>query len=280
MHVKNNYYTAKEAQERLAVDDNRFYYLVRTGKIKKFVPPGKKQGVYSRAEVDKLSRDMIAFVVYDEEQGLHFSKATLEDIQEEYDLATLLFGSATHGIETRQAWLEKNPDIDFIVRDHGRLVAFINILPVKHETIMRFMDGDIRGWEIPTDDLLQFDPGSTVECIVMSIGTSPEINPLRRAQAGAKLISGILELLNGLAQQRVTVSKLYATSSTPTGIAILKNSGFKEIGHMGKRVKFALEPLLSDSIVFSEYKKEMSSEQHPHKRASRSKKLKVDKVEI
>lgn len=279
--MKNNYYTAKEAQERLGVDDNRFYYLVRTGKIKKFIPPSKKQGVYSKAEVDKLSRDMIAFVVYDEDQGLHFSKATFEDIQEEYDLATLLFGSATHGIETRQAWLSKNSDVDFVVRDHGRLVAFINVLPVKHETIMRFMDGEIRGWEIPADDLLQFTPGSSVECITMSIGTSPEINPLRRAQAGAKLISGVLEFLNELAKQRVTVSKIYATSSTPTGIAILKNAGFKEIGYMGKRVKFALDPLQTDSIAFTEYKKEILSErQPPLKRASRPVKLKVDKVEI
>ena len=276
--MKSNYYTAKEAQERLGVDDNRFYYLVRTGKIKKFVPPGKKQGVYLKAEIDKLNRDIIAFVVYDEEQGLHFSKATVEDIQEEYDLATLLFGSATHDIETRQAWLEKNPDIYFIVRDHGRLVAFIDILPVKHETIMRFMDGEIRGWEISPDDVLQFDPGSTVECIVMSMGTSPEINPLRRVQAGAKLISGILEFLNILAQERVTVSKLYATSQTPTGIAILKNAGFKELEQIGKRVKFVLEPLLSDSIAFSQYKKEMSSEQ-AIKKSSRSKKLKVVKVE-
>ena len=276
--MRNNYYTAKEAQERLGVDDNRFYYLVRTGKIKKFIPPGKRQGVYSKTEIDKLSRDIIAFVVYDEEQGLHFSKATVEDIQEEYDLATLLFGNATHNIETRKAWLEKNPDIDFIVRDHGRLVAFINILPVKHETIMRFIDGEIRGWEIPADDILQFDSGSTVECIIMSMGTSPEINPLRRAQAGAKLLSGILELLNGLAQQRVTISKLYATSSTPTGIAILKNAGFKELGHMGKRVKFELEPLQSDSIAFAEYKKEMLSNSE-RSRSSHSKKLKVSKVE-
>ncbi len=278
--MKNNYYTAQEAQERLGVDDNRFYYLVRTGKIKKFVPPGRKQGVYLRAEIDKLAREMIAFVVYDEEQGLHFSKATHEDVQEEYELAILLFGNATHDIETRQAWLDKNTDIDFIVRDHGRLVAFISVLPVKHETIMRFMDGEIRGWEIPADDVLPYNPGSTVECIVMSMGTSPEINPLRRAQAGAKLISGVMGFLHDLAQQRVTVSKLYATSATPTGIAILKNAGFREIGHMGKRVKFELDPLQSDSIVFSEYKGEMLTEQgKPSKDTSKRKKFTIEKVE-
>ena len=51
----------------------------------------------------------------------------------------------------------KNPDTDFIARDQGQLVGFINMLPVKHKTIMKFMRGDIRGWEILLFDLNLFD---------------------------------------------------------------------------------------------------------------------------
>src|SRR5437763_6029063 len=88
---------------------------------------------------------MITLRHTDEPQRITFMQATTDDIQEEYDLSTSMFGDAIHDIPTRQAWLDKNPETDFLVRDQGRLVGFINMLPVKHETIMRSMQGDIRG---------------------------------------------------------------------------------------------------------------------------------------
>ena len=122
-------------------------------------------------------------------------QATTDDIQEEYDLATSMFGDAVHDIPTRQAWLDKNPEIDFIVKDQGKLVGFINMLPVKHETIMRFMQGEIRGWHIPTEDVLPYTPSSVLECIVMGMATTPAIEKQRRTQYGAKLISGLIDFL-------------------------------------------------------------------------------------
>jgi hypothetical protein len=85
-------------------------------------------------------------------------KATTEDILEEYELATSMFGNAVHDILTRHTWLAKNPDTNFIVRDQGQIVGFINMLPVKHETIMKFMRGEIRGWEISAEDVLPYTP--------------------------------------------------------------------------------------------------------------------------
>jgi hypothetical protein len=90
--------------------------------------------------------------------------------------------------------LHKNPDTDFIVRDEGKLAGFINMLPVKVETIKRFMHGEIRGWEIPADDVLPYTPGSTLECIVMGMATTPKTEKQRRTLYGAKLINGLLDL--------------------------------------------------------------------------------------
>src|SRR5258708_34425753 len=119
-----NYYTAREAQQRLGVDENNFYYMVRTKKIKKVVPPGKKQGVYPKSQIDRLAREMLAFMTHDEDQGIQFVKvSTQEDVQEEYELASLRFGSAVHDISQIEACLQKHPGIDFILRDHGRIVA-------------------------------------------------------------------------------------------------------------------------------------------------------------
>ena len=111
----------------------------------------------------------------EKEQRIKFMKATTEqDTLDQYTLATSIVGFVAHDVPTRQAWLVSNPDIDFIVRDQGKLVGFINLLPVKHETIMRFMSGEIRGWDIPGEDVLPYTSGSSVECIVMGMGTTPK----------------------------------------------------------------------------------------------------------
>jgi hypothetical protein len=252
--LSDRYYTHEEARNKLGMTKARFQYWVRTGRIKKIIPPNSKQGVYLKREINALAREMHAFMIAEETKGLEFMKATTEDIEEEYDLATFMFGNAVHDIPTRYAWLNKNPDTDFIVRDSGRLVGFINMLPVKHDTIMRFMWGELRGWEIPAEDVLPYTPGSKLECIVMGMATSPELSALRRAQVGARLISGLAEFLEGLAQQNVTITKFFATSVTPTGIAILKHAGFKEIGQLGKRIALELDVMTSDAPLVEEYR--------------------------
>lgn len=255
-----NYYTAREAQERLGIDEGNFYYLIRTGKIKKHIPPGKKQGVYPKHQIDRLAREMLAFMTYDETERVKFMKATKDDIKEEYEMAALMFGSATHDIATREAWLAKNEETDFIVKDEGRIVAFLNVLPVRHETIMRFINGEIRGWEIGADDILQYTPGSEVECVIMSMATSPDANIARRTQYGARLLSGFLRALEQLAERSITITNLYATSSTPTGIAILKNAGFEEISQIGKRIAFKLDMINSNARVAVEYRKALNEQ--------------------
>ena len=169
-----------------------------------------------------------------------------------------MFGDAVHDIPTRKAWLEKNPETDFLVRDQGRLVGFINLLPVKHETIMRFMQGDIRGWDIPAEDVLPYTPGSVLECIVMGMATTPAADKLRRTQYGAKLISGLMDFLDHLAKKHIILTKLSATSVTPTGIALLRHAGFRERGQIGKRIAFELDTLTSDSPLAKAYRESLN----------------------
>lgn len=188
------------------------------------------------------------------EQRIKFMKATTEDILDEYNLATSMFGNAVHDIPTREAWLAKNPDTDFIVRNKGQLVGFINTLPVKHETIMKFMRGEIRGWEIPADDILPYTPGSKIECILMGMATTPEAEPSIRAYYGRRLINGIVRFLHELAKKDIIITKFYATSVTPTGIAILRNAKFQEIGQIGKRIAFELDTMTSNAPLAIKYR--------------------------
>jgi hypothetical protein len=138
-----HYYTASEARQRLGMDVGAFYYLIETGKIKRLTPPGKKRGFYSKQQIEKLAIERLKRVNIEGEPGPTFMQATLDDIDEEYELATLMLNwSAAYGVPTYKAWLGKNPCTNFIVRDQGRLVAFMLVLPVKQRTIKRWINGE------------------------------------------------------------------------------------------------------------------------------------------
>jgi len=221
---------------------------------------GERKGyIYENLRGSKLINQFVAEMENQEDlllsnQRIQFMKATTADILDEYQLATSMFGDAVHDVPTRHAWLAINPDIDFIVRDQKKLVGFINILPAKHETIMRFLRGEMRGWEIPAEDVLPFTPKTEVECIMMGMATTPETNPSKRAYYGRRLINGLMQFLYQLAEKNVTITKFYATSATPTGIAILRNAGFQETGQIGKRIAFELDTKNSEASLAKRYR--------------------------
>ncbi len=122
------------------------------------------------------------------------------------------------------------------------------------------MAGEIHGWEIPAEDVLPYTPGSTLECIVMGMATIPEAERTKRAQYGARLISGLIEFLQGLIKQNIVITKFYATSVTPTGIAILRNAGFQQIGQIDKRIAFELDTMTSSSPLAKAYRESLEND--------------------
>jgi len=250
-----HYYSAREAREQLGINVGAFYYLIDTGKIKKLTPPGKKQGFYSKHQIERLARERLRGITDEEEPGTTFRKATVDDIHEEYELTVLMLNGGTgYGVPTYQAWLRENPDTNFIVRDQGRLVACMQVLPLAQETIMQWIKGEIREWEISAEDVLPYTPGRSVECIITGMATTLDVDKRKRRQYGVHLIRGFLHFLHDLAEQDIMITRFYAISATPEGIAILRRAKFEERGHLGKRVAFELNPLTSDTRMANAYR--------------------------
>jgi len=250
-----HYYSAREARQQLGINVGAFYYLIDTGKIKKLTPPGKKQGFYSKHQIERLARERLNCITDEEEPKTTFINATLNDIHEEYELAALMLdGSARYGMPTCEAWLRKNPATNFIVRDRGRLVAFMHVLPVKRETIKRWLNGEIKEWQIRAEDLELYTPGISVECIILSTVTTPDVDKQDRRQYGMRLIRGFLHFLQDLAKQDITITRFYAVNTTPDGFTILKRAKFEERGHIGKRAVFELNPFTSDTRMAKAYR--------------------------
>jgi hypothetical protein len=247
------YYTAADARKELGLDEEAFQYWVRKDRIKKHLLPGRAQGLYSKREVNAL-RDQINASILVEEENLEFRKATTEDIEQEARLAHLVFGEKAEAIKERTSFIHKNPDIDFHVYDQGTLTAYINIIPLKHETIETFMQAKVKAWEISPNDIEQFTPGKPLECIIIDMVTTPTVPPRQRAKYGAKLIAGLINTLAEAGKRGVEISKIYAASETPTGIRILKNAGFEIIGEARNgRFSFLLDVMTSNEKLLKEY---------------------------
>jgi hypothetical protein len=249
------YYTSGEARQHLGIDVGAFYYLIEIGKIKRLTPAGKKRGFYSKHQIEKLAKERLKCVNVEVEPGPTFMKATLDDIYEEYELATLMLnGSAAYGVPTYKAWLGKNPDTNFIIRDQGRLVAFMLVLPVKQRIIKRWINGEIREWEIGAEEVLSYMPFSSVECIIMSMATTSDVDKRKRHEYGLRLIRGFMHFIDDLAEQDITITRFYAISASLVGTAVLQRAKFEEKGHIGKRVAFELNPFTSQTRLANAYR--------------------------
>jgi len=236
------YYKPKEVQNKLGITESALRNLVRTEQLHKITPPGKKHTVYLREEVDSFLLRWLAFLSTEKPKGVEFMKATREDQEEEYSLAKHIFGPATHDLETRYKWFDKNSETDFVVKHNDKIVAYMNVLPVKHQVIMDFMEGKIRGWEITSDDVEKPEPGKPIEYIIMAMATTPDETEQTRKEYSYVLLRGMEEMLEEMGEKGLNITNVYATSATTSGIGILMHAGFLETGkRFGKRIAFALD---------------------------------------
>jgi hypothetical protein len=253
--IKELYYTAAEARKILDLSDDKFQYWVRVGRIEKVRLPGRKQYSYPKRSVDRLAKRIEAAIIAEEEEGLEFRKAIVDDLEEEYALSYLLFGKGAHTIETRKAFMEQNPDIDYHLYDHGELVAFLTIIPFEHDSIIQFITGEKRGKELAPSTVKPFIPDKPLECIIMEMAITPTVPPGRRTIYGEQLLLGFSEVLEEWGKQSVIFTKFYATSSTQTGIRILRTANFQEIANLGReRLAFELDISTSNAKIVKGYK--------------------------
>lgn len=253
------YYTAAQARKRLGIDEQAFQYWTRKERIKRILLPGREQAVYSKKEVDEMANQIAATMLVEQAEGIDFRKATTSDVDQENELAKLIFGRGGDALEARQAFLEKNPDCDYHVYDQDRLVAYINIVPLKHDTIVDFLESKIGNiWTIDTNEIEQFEPGKPLECLVIDMITTPTVPPIQRRTYGAKLLKGLIQSLEEMGKRGIEITKVYAISRTSTGIRLLKGAGFQVIEVQNKRkngsLTFELDVMRTDEKILHNYK--------------------------
>lgn len=255
--LSDRYYTGREVQRKLGITEPALRNLVNQRRLRKIMPPGRKYGVYLREEVDTYAEKWLAFLTAKEPPKTTFEPARLEDMEAENELARRAIGSpGAMTASVRRTWLEKNPEGDYHLRYNNKLVAYFRLLPVKHERLIAFMEGRIRGGEIAAEDVETFEPGKAVECLIVGIASEPDVSDDTRMHYVQHLIRGVMREMGKLGRKGVNITKIYATSDRPTGIATAIHIGMDEYGEkLGKRLRFVLDVEKSQSFLLDQYKK-------------------------
>jgi predicted DNA-binding transcriptional regulator AlpA len=256
----SGFYTASDVMKKLGLQSSTFYEYVKTGRIKKVVPPGRKEGYYPKAEVDKFIRAKEAFILQYATDPTLFDKAQEEDIEAITYLGIELFGK--HGspnYETRLAQYHANPDIFYVLRQEEIIVGYIGFFPLKHEAmeaIMAGMEEDrFRASILTPANIVPFKSGEAKELFII-IGAKQDVK--KSIIYGSRLISGAIKVLEHLARKSIITESLYATSRTRDGIKLCKNLGFKQIfpeEEEDNLLRFKLDLLTTSNPLLKRYER-------------------------
>src|SRR5437867_2290143 len=111
------YYTAKEAQDILGMTYSALRNQVGAGNIKSIVPPGRRQAVYDKKDVDRLERELNAFMMHRTTKPTQLLRvSTKEEMIECVEISQVLFGVGRDMIDERIKIIEKNPDTYYMLK--------------------------------------------------------------------------------------------------------------------------------------------------------------------
>jgi hypothetical protein len=218
------FYTAQEAAKRLGWNIYTFRYYVRTGKIKRHVPPLRKEGYYDKREIDKLASETALFLhTFEEKDTTETRVARLEDAQGVVEVLTNR-GWKTATAEQRISWYKVNPFIDFIAVTDGKVSGYIHAVPYIPETLEDMMAVRKRSWDIMPQDIIPYQSGHTYDLYV-GIATVEDI-PGHTQRVGFPLIAGFFTFLEELAEKQIYIRRLYAVSAEEPGQKLSSKIGF------------------------------------------------------
>jgi predicted DNA-binding transcriptional regulator AlpA len=254
------YYTAAQVKAILGITDSTLYTYVNRGELQRIVPPHRKQGVYLRSEVDEMAREMAAFFATKVTTSSIFRKATKEDMPAGVALSAAIFGGVNIiPLERRIDWLEKNPDIDYIVSHEEEQMGYASIAPLKQEILDPLLRDEIFARDLTADQIEAFTPGKPLHLYVMAMGVRPRLSKLEKRTYASRLIKGVTRVIIEMGRKGITFETIIARSETPDGIHILRHLGFTEVpSEVPGTRNFIIEVEKSGIPAILEYKRALA----------------------
>jgi len=242
----------------LYVSEAMIYKYVKQGRLKREGPESRKQKYYSIDALKKIIREETGYIGGVEVQ---FSQATIEDLEKISQLSAKLFKTATLRpipTETRRMWYEKESRGHYIVRKpNSDVVAYLQIVALTDERIEAYMRDEIRGRNITGEDVQRLEPSKPVGCIVVSIGSDPDIkDKALRYRYTSILLHGVSKEIEQLGKQGIIIPRLYAFTESKSGILMSVRMKMKQYAEpVGNRYTYWLDVLTSSIPLVRNYQR-------------------------
>jgi hypothetical protein len=231
------YITAKTAMTMLNISDATLSGYVKKGWLKRYGPPERQHKFYKLSEVEAIILSRNTFDEYQEKLPAFFEDATPEDIPAIVDIDERTFNAGHDGAEPRDSyiqwlretyfrWMEKNPQAFSVLRSSSKKVVGYSIfLPLKKDTMDRFIRDEISMSDIPNEDIELFQAGKPLHVYVIALCIDPVYKSATKHEYGAKLIKGLFRYILDFAQEGVEIEDITARSYKPDGKRLMREMG-------------------------------------------------------
>jgi hypothetical protein len=250
------FYTAKEAQERLGVNKDRFQYMVRTGRIQKVILPGRTYGLYPQAEVNRLAAAIHATIEQYAEEATTFQVGTEADLMEIHALGTRTMPLSTP-VETMKSWIERNPQAFYTLRDNGILVGYACLLPMDDGWLKKVLKSEIRITQVPSEAISPFRAGEPLQVYIRDLIVERGEKE-KTAHYAQRLIMELADVITQLGTQGIPIQKLYALATSPEGNHLCQGLHFRAMTELNNPnpgyMPYELDMTTSESLLASEYR--------------------------
>jgi N-acetylglutamate synthase-like GNAT family acetyltransferase len=263
MEEQRDLMTSQEAKQAFllaGLSEATFHRRVNTGQIESILPEGRQRGAFYPREqvlaalgkkIKKPGKKTSTISL----KPATFSKATIQDMPEIAALLETYFSRIS--IEKRAAWIERNPDIAYLLRSEGKVVGCAFILPLEEQKIMHILNSPIKPPTHP-QDIGIYEPGIHYHLYIRSVVVLQSVSKLQRKYWAARLISELIREVVELGAKGIIIEKIYAQTDTKRVEHLLKVLGFTQILSATESKNFMLDVATSGSVFAMQYKKALN----------------------
>jgi hypothetical protein len=177
----------------------------------------------------------IQFPVQGSEVRVRAQDCDLDDLKQVVALDRNQLGwKEVISVRVFRKWLEKNPRVFRVFKDNGKIIAYYSILPLKKETLEKFVEGKIREKSFDKDDILDKSYFSRVNSLYLFSIVIDRSAPFTVLKI---VIRDLVKFLQEIRSKNGKLKTIYVTGATEQGKKLLQYFGFQSRGKDYKRRK-------------------------------------------
>jgi hypothetical protein len=158
-------------------------------------------------------------------------KLTLDDFKYMEQLE-LKYYSEEHVTPYEEAykWHLVNPDTSSVLEEGGRIIGFIDMLPLKKAIIEKILSGSFNDKYLKADDIVAMEKlreGESVDLLLSCIVVDKEY---RKTDALKILLDDKMEYYRNFVKKGIVIDSIITSNVTEDGIRFSERMGFQRVG--------------------------------------------------